>query len=259
MRNIKRYFAFNLLLLLTFTRLCAYVAAQENKSITVNLDARKAWDALIKTKGGREKLYSINNVLTETLNSTHLDIFPNSYWDFGYYPVVNTPGVRLWDGTKSLASYADPTGVTSTYNEPRKNWIAFNRVPFVLETKYNKPEPIRVTQMKQGTKRFEVIETLFDGERLDFIYEDEEMLVLEVKFYDEKLGWWKGYSFSDYTEVNGIKMPQTLGLKSGANLEKVAYRNVPVKFFFNVDYDPELFTRPLKATTADAWKRKSSN
>jgi hypothetical protein len=257
---MMRYSAVSLFLLLVFSGLCSVVSAQEKTPITVEKrEAEKAWEALIRTKGGREKLHSVTNMLTELSNLTRLDIFPNSYWDFGYYPVVNTPGVRLWDGTKSQAVYAGPDGVTSTGNEPIKHWIAFHRIPFILETKYDKPEPIRITRIKQGGKTFEVLETLFDGERLDFIYEDEEMLVSEVKFYDKKLGWWKGYSFSNYTEINGIIMPQTWGVKNGLDMEKAKYHNMRVTFSFNVAYDPELFTRPLKATTADAWKQKQKN
>jgi hypothetical protein len=111
--------------------------------------------------------------------------------------------------------------------------------------------------MTQGKKKLDVIETIFENKRLDFIYEPEEMLVMEVKFYDGKLGWWRSYSFSDYTEINGIKMPRTWGIKQGFHMEREKFNNnKPIKFTFNVDYDPELLTRPLKATTADAWKRK---
>ncbi len=81
---------------------------------------------------------------------------------------------------------------------------------------------------------------------MDFIYEIEEMLVLEVKFYDEKMGWWKGYSFSNYTEINGIKMPQSWGIKSMAyNLEK---KNIAMLI---LSFPSMLTTRPTVHTSSN--------
>lgn len=217
--------------------------------------AQRAWDALVKQKGGRERLHSISNILSEFSNTTRLDVFPNSYWDFGFYPVTETPGLRIWDGNRSVATYVGPRGVTSTDNKPLEDWIALDRIPFILESKWNRPEPQRVTTLQQGRKQVEVVETFFEGKRMDFIYEPEDMLVLEVRFYDDCLHWWMAYSFSDYVDIDGIKMPQKWGLKQGRNLEKQAFHIIPINFSFNVDYNPKIFQPPFKATTPDAWKR----
>lgn len=257
MENIKRYFVIDLLILLVFSGLFNFVTAQERISITAEkLEVEKAWEALIKTKGGREKLHSVTNMLTKFSDVTRLDIFPDKYWDFSYTLVTYAPTVCLWDGGRLAKQCADANGITSADDKPFKNWTTYNRLPFILETRWDKPELRRVTQIRKGNKRLDVIEAIVEGERVDFIYEPEEMLVLEVRFYHGSLGWWMGYSLSNYTEINGIKMPQMWGLKEGKNLENKSFHTMPIQFSFNVDYDPELFTRPLKATTPDAWKPK---
>lgn len=134
--------------------------------------------------------------------------------------------------------------------------VRYDRVPFLLETKWDRPEPVKVTQIKRGKKKLDVIQTIFDSERIDFIYDPEEMLVLQVDFYDEKLGMWKSYKFSEYTEINGIKMPAKWASRS-LILRNDKFRFRPIKFALNVEYDPKLFERPLRATTPDAWKPQS--
>ncbi len=264
-----------------FCCLGGFVLSQDKPpTLAEKKEAEKAWDALVRAKGGRDKLYSITNILTEIGTFRRLDIFPNSFWTYSDWPFGTSYSVHLWDGAKSIATEAGRDGLRfRTYWDKEKslevetevrtgevvyrpkmsnqNYISDDRIPFILETKWDKPDPQRVSQIKQGKKKLDVIETRFNGFRMDFIYEIEEMLVLEVKFYDEKMGWWKGYSFSNYTEINGIKMPQSWGIKSMAyNLEKEKYRYVNIKFSFNVDYAPDLFTRPLIATGPDGWKRK---
>ncbi len=130
-------------------------------------------------------------------------------------------------------------------------------MPLLLETKWNKPEIVRVSQLKDGKAKLEVVETIVGKRRMEFIFEPEDMSILKVREYDERGILWRVYSFSDYVEIDGIKMPRSWGSASGykpGNLDK--FDNEICNFSFNVDYAPDLFTRPLKATTPNAWKHK---
>ena len=245
------------LVLVVFCNLSIIALSQENAiSTDERRKAEKAWEALIKTKGGREKLHSVRNMLTEFNGFAQLNVFPNRVWEFAG-PFFGGVSASIYDGTKSTEIYANETGVTSTRSIDLSDWLVIDRVQFLLETKWDKPELLRVTQIKKDKKVFDVIQAVVGKLRMDFVYEPEEMLVLEVNFYDKNNVLWKKYEFSDYTEINGIKMPQTFGNKqSYRNLEKLKYAYTKIKFSFNVEYDPQLFERPLKATTPDAWKPK---
>ena len=48
-------------------------------------DAEKAWEALIKAKGGREKLHSVTNFLIDTEDFTQLDILQSWTWHYHYW------------------------------------------------------------------------------------------------------------------------------------------------------------------------------
>ena len=231
------------------------VALSQNETVSANekREAEKVWESLIKAKGGREKLHSITNMLTEYSKVvTRLDIFPNSLWNFAYQ-LDGKPVVNIWDGTKSIGLYGGENGLIGTNPDDTQLTILNDRVPYLLETKWNKLVPQRVTRIKQDKKNFDVIETIFEKMRIDFVFEPEEMLVREVQFYDQgKL--WQQYNLSNYVDVDGIKMPQSRAY--GWSLDKFdgLKHPVPIKFTFNVEYDPQLFERPLKATTPDAWK-----
>lgn len=231
----------------------AVLSQDKSGSANEKREAERAWEALIKTKGGREKLHSVTNMLTKLDDDiTRLDIFPNKLWNFTYH-LDGKPVVNIWDGTKSVGLYADKNGLVGTNPDDSKLTILFDRVPYLLETKWDKPEPQRVTRVKENKKNFDVIETIFYSMRIDFVFEPEEMLVREVKFYDQgKLS--QQYNLSNYTDIDGIKMPQSYAY--GWSLDKfdALKHSVPIKFTFNVEYDPQLFERPLKATTPDAWK-----
>jgi len=222
---------------------------------TEKRDVQKAWDALIRMKGGREKLYSLTNVLKEFDHAASLYIFPSNKWSFAYFPVTDDPGVEIFDGEKSVEYYVGKRGLTNSRRMTDRTWIAYAFLPFVLETKWDKPELLRVYQRKQGKNKLDVIEAIVEGKRLDFVYEPEEMLVTEVRYYDSKGEWSSTYAMSNYTEINGIKMPQLWApIYDDPNRKKIDY--IPIKFAFNVDFDPKIFEPPFNATTADAWKRK---
>lgn len=230
-------------------------ALPQKSDLSEKKEAEKAWESLIKTKGGREKLHSVNSMLYEfPVDLTRLWVLPNRLWEFSSFMFT---GAVISDGVKGVQYYAREDGVHNTEHDDLSLWYSTQVLPFLLETKWQKPELLRVKRVKDGKKTLEIIETMVGGRQMDFVYEIEEMLVSEVRFYDQKGRMWQVYAFSNYTTIDGIKMPQTYGQKSGYTEKAISkFAVLPIKFTFNVDYDPELFDRPLKATTSDAWKRK---
>ena len=238
--------------------------AQEKRTSAADekREAVKAWEALIKMKGGREKLHSISNMLLEfpkktqpeISQDTRLFVFPNRYWRCAYHFYQDKSYASRFDG--NIQQYATENGITDIKHSNLSDWFVAEWTPFLLETKWDKPELLGVKRIKIGKKKFEVIEAKAGMKKIDFIYEPEEMLVLEVHFYDDEGIAWQKYKFADYTDVGGIKMPQKFQVGIDISKFEELKTLIPIKFGFNVEYDPILFDRPLKATTPDAWKSK---
>ena len=259
----------NLQLCLLSVLLCLFgniIYAQETtNSQSEKREAEKAWEALIKTKGGREKLHCTKNMLREMrlgnngFSSVWLLVFPYYAWHFAF-DFTGEPSVDTWNGKKSINQFVTgnhPISTEKRLDESESNAYSLERIIYLLETKWDKPELLRVKRIKQGKKMFDVIEASVKNQRIDFIYEQEEMLVQEIDIYYKGIVQTK-YSFLDYIDVDGIKMPQKQGLKTSKYEANEKFRYDPVRFSFNVEYDPQIFESP-KATTPDAWKPKPKN
>lgn len=259
--NLNKTVRFVALLFALYCLSGIVVPQEKPPSANEKREAEKAWEALVKTKGGREKLHSITNMLTETETLTGLDILPNLYWQF-HYRVDGKPFVSILDikNDEYDSYYAGENGVLDIKHLPFSSARLFYRVAYLLETKYDKPEPLRINLIKKGRKTFDVIETIVYGKRLDFIYDPEELLVSQINFYDEKGANSEAFLLSDYTQINGIQMPRTWGYLS--NYKQSTWKTSKserIRFSFNVDYNPKLFKRPLRAGSKDDWKPKKNN
>ncbi len=247
-----------LFLLILTVVLCSVVtvAFSQQKPLSEKQKAEIAWEALVRAKGGRARLQSVKSMLYELPSDlTRLYVLPNREWEFSSFMGKHS---SIADGVRGVEIFTTTDqGTKEVENQDLSWWFPIETLPFLLETKWNKPELLRVTRVKNGKNQDDIIETMVGGRQMDFVFEIEEMLVSEVRFHDKQGVIWQVYSFADYKDVDGIKMPQTFGDKGGytkASMDK--FDIMPIKFTFNVDYDPELFTRPLIATTRDAWKRR---
>jgi len=234
------------------------VMAQERApSVSEKREVEKAWEALIRAKGGRERLHSVTNMIIEEPGVTDLYVFPNSQWHFAPFsdkwgkPI---PALSVWAG--SLWYVCNAGGIVSAETYDNSNRDDVYEATYLLETKWTKPELLRVERIRKDKNQLDVIETKVGEKRVDFVFESEELLVYEVWWYYKGVVSQK-YRFSDYTEINGIKVPR----KIAWSLNDFKFKGLDdpgdLKIMLNVDYDPEIFTHPTKATTADAWKRKA--
>lgn len=231
--------------------------------------AGRAWDSLIRTKGGRDKLYGIKSALLEYHPDrpeedrfSQLWLFPDYYWETGYIDLPRKGYAAVNDIAKHIRKSA---GFFSNNIESLDTWANpdhFERIlPFLLETRWFKPEPIRVRRFRKGKKTLELIETTFRDHRLDFTYEIEDQLVTEVDEYwgDNAPDVLKGrldqkWAFDDYVDVDGIKLARRWRMIWFPDLYH-AFADQEFRLSLNVDYDPDLFTRTLPAIGSNGWRK----
>jgi hypothetical protein len=238
-------------------------------------EAEKAWEALVKAKGGRERLHSINNMLTKSkwyLSEqygpfTRLDVFPNVIWQFNHNrpekPLKWRNSLFLLDVPQGIAYFANGEGIYHSWRpEKPKQILAWYRLLFLLETKWDKPELLRLTRVFRRGRGYDAIQTTYEGARLDFLYDPEAMLVSEVDTVQPD-GKFATTILSDYTVIDGIQMPRTWGMRSedfnfnrtpAGALESKLYG---IEFEFNVDFNPSIFKgQYIRAGSPDDWKAK---
>ncbi len=200
-------------------------------------------------------MHSLTNVLIENPDyaEVRLYVFPDMRWHLG----------RLLDGIRSLDVYNGGVktwyltdGFSSAGHEDRTRFMMEEQLPFMLETKFYKPELLRVMRMDVEKKKMDVIETMVGDIQMDFVYEPEEMLVREVWFHGHDGRVLEKYRFWEYVEIDGLKMPRAWSFDQAFNKYAFLKLKHPISFQFNVDYDPKIFEPPFDATTPDAWRRK---
>lgn len=224
-------------------------------------EADKAWEFLIKAKGGREKLHSITNMLysrSDYGNWTRLYVFPNSIWEYGVglAPMSDDRSLTIFDGATSTLYFLDVFGITAQYK--RNSWNENGEAWLLLETKWFKPEILRVVHEKDGKRQLSVIQTIIGEGRADFVFEPSQLLVSEIRWLNDNGSVFQKDRFFEYTDVDGIKMPQKIstGFFDISNFKGLKY-SVETKFIFNVKYLPDLFSNPQPAYSSDAWRRRS--
>ncbi len=133
---------------------------------------------------------------------------------------------------------------------------------FLLETKWLRPTPVRVTQDTIGKQRFDVIETRlthlneYQDWRMDYYVDPESLVVKGVASYPAAGNRSHFIRFGGYTTVDGLSVPTKMATTFKVEEpKKSAY--TPLTFRFNVDYDPKIFEHPPSVEAGpDAWKSK---
>ena len=233
-------------------------------------EAEKIWEKAIEAKGGREKLYSVRNMF-ESLGTTFfsgfkkitkrneaLFVLPNKSWVWD----DNRPSVfglemtmyNLDSRKKYYVRQGQKKAELETIASDVKSTNLSGLVYVLMETKYNQPIPEKVIEDKVSGQVVDIVQTNLLGNRIDFYLDRKTYLPLKVVGYiDQKISYEN--EFSDYIDVNGIKMASVQIMGGEKDFHKTKYK---VNYQFNVEYDESIFiTPPLPVeTAADAWKVK---
>jgi len=241
------------------------------------IDAERLWEQMIKVRGGREKLHSISNmVLTKGNKADDIQmqfyVYPDKYWGWGKGSIAghNWIDVTMANLERGWFFSAGRTGLTTekrglnaeTGATFLESYLA-ESCAFLLETRWLRPTPVRVSRKTVGKEQFDVIETRFPSLKVlkdwrkDFYVEPESLVVRAVASYSEKGNMYAYYSFDRYKNTNGIETPIRFAASIIETVPK-ASTFIPLRFDFNIDYDPGLFERiPSEEAGPDAWKPKS--
>jgi hypothetical protein len=231
-------------------------------------EAARFWDAVIKAKGGRDRLYHINNFLVSDfrlekddkvygkIGEIHLFVFPNKSWLWSYAGPYPSPAMALYAGDPSGRYYSiNPlrTGLVTGGNP--QGYMDERIIMWLLDTRSLHTEPMRVTRQRQDKQLVDVIETNFEGGRFDFTVDIESLMVLRISQYgpmsEHETKPWLEYVFKDYTSVDGIQMPRYRAVFDEGKIGTW----YSLQFSFNVEYDPHLFNAlPPISAGPDAWK-----
>lgn len=226
-------------------------------------EARQLWEAIIKAKGGRARLHGLQNVFVEwgkPPTSVFLFAFPDKFWNWtseGPKPERDWTTMTFSDGASGAYYWITPNETIRSDEDPQGSQRSMDEetLRYLLETKWVQPEPIRVRRVREGRRQLDIVETRLNGERIDFVVEVEELLVLKVALYGRHFTDTRPvqtYLFSDYAPEEGIQMPHTMQLVSrdGQKFTKKA-----IAFRFNVAYDKDFFKQPPPLSAGpDAWK-----
>jgi hypothetical protein len=230
-------------------------------------DASRIWEQAIAAKGGRNRLDAVRNMAISTtgkydssllkkngVRREELVVLPNKYWFFeDYRPDVFGVTISMYNYDTMLeysATEGDPHPIPKPIAESQTGKaLRNNQLSFLLETQWLKPTLERASIAKIGLHPVDIVETTVAGERVVFAFDQKTHLPVRVTYYDIVRG--KEYanvqSFSDYSEVNGLQLPQTLSYGDGSKYTAT--------FQLNVEYNDDIFVRPPAISAGPtAWR-----
>jgi hypothetical protein len=240
-------------------------------------EARRIWEQAVAAKGGRERLHTIQNILTvqrgdykrqnfslrtkyatpskrSQVTSVSLDVFPNKFWDCeDYRPDVFGIIMHMYNydtGMKYVLTLGEPNHPLEPIEPKEKRESrTFGLVAYLLETTWLRPIPIKASTAKIGQRKVDMVQTSLNGQRIDFALDLVTHLPVQVSFYStfQDKTYVTTEKLSDYAEVNGIKVPLTTEMDDGTKYTATVQ--------FNVEYNPEIFTRlPRFDLGLNAWR-----
>lgn len=232
-------------------------------------EARRLWDLALAAKGGRKLLYAVRNIVVsltgEYETSSHKKnkmredvfvVFPNKIWSWSdYRPDVFGMRIEMYNFDANLHYIINPDYPRSIpkpiIGMPKSESYTYGLVSYLLEARWLKPVPIRATSGKIGDRALDIVETKLDDKRIDFAFDRQTHLAVRVSYfntYNNKTTV-TVVNLSDYTEVAGIKVPQTSQVEDGG-VDRIRIQ-------INVEYDESIFVKPPPIDAGpEAWRPK---
>jgi hypothetical protein len=234
-------------------------------------DAERLWEQAVDAKGGRERLNAVHNLVISSrkeyktnlgkrnvVREDEFYVLPHKSWSWSdYRPDLFGLRVRMYNyetNIKHVITEGEPhhPAESITENEKKKSPL-LSLLPLLLETKWSKPTLIKASIGRIGLRPVDIVETTFDGQRIDFAFDRRTHLALRVSYYEIIKGktYVTALDLSDYVEINGLKVPATTKSDGGGE-DKLTYQ-------FNVKYNEDIFMKPPSIEAGpEAWRPKKS-
>ena len=232
-------------------------------------EAVRLWELAIAAKGGRERLHAVRSMVISArgeyqsrlfkknqVRREELLVFPHKYWFWDdYRPDVFGLRVSMYNydsNMKYVISESEPYSGPEPIAKGQTNKALRNdQLSFLLETQWLKPTVVKASTGRIGPRLVDIVQTVVEGERVDFAFDPKTHLPVKVSYYDIVNG--KTYineqSFSDYTKVSGIQLPQMIVYGDGSKYK--------ARFQLNVEYDEKIFDNPPPIEAGpEAWRAK---
>ncbi len=162
-------------------------------------EAERIWKLAIQAKGGREKLYSIQNVYVSSIEdvnskskrkdkSDFLIVYPNKYWKWSdQRPSKFGLSMEMYN-LEIQKRYLAQQGQKDVELQPiEKNDPVARRfsslIWLTLDNKWLHPVPEKVNSITVGSENMDNIQTRLNGQRIDFALDKKSHLPIVVSFY----------------------------------------------------------------------------
>ena len=237
--------------------------------------AEQLWEQAIAAKGGRERLYSVNNLQLSIREKQWagfrrasfiiegLYVFSEKsekYWEWSdQRPMIFGLWITMHNWEKHIhwgyIQRGNDNGSLGPIHEGYRgsiSYLIYRQLDYLMETQWVKPIPVSVERGKVGGHPVDIVHTVVKefpkgDERISFALDRKSHLPLQVIYHTITFGQEHsgGPRLSDYTEVSGIQMPAKVdGFKTN--------------YQFNVEYDQRVFEQPpSEAAGLTAWKRSN--
>jgi hypothetical protein len=126
--------------------------------------------------------------------SEELYVFPDMLWSWtDYRPAVFGLLVRMYNydtKTKYIITDGEPNHPAEpfTENELAGRGFPITQLMYLMESKWLKPKPVKVTTERIGFRVVDVVQTEVDGLRYDFAIERKTHLPIRFTFYSQYKG-----------------------------------------------------------------------
>ena len=237
-------------------------------------EAEKLWERAVLAKGGRVNLHAVSNMLASsrikgarylvrpfTLRYEHFFVFPARSWTWVDEREAGLEGLDIKVLMLSLEHNLTYLTYPNDPESPRVSQLCPDctdlrysilraQFRYLMESRWVRPVPLSASKERRGARPVDVVRTLVNGERVDFVLDGKSHLPLEFSHYYKFRGVESIHteSMSDYVEIDGIKVPTRI------TEERFRYR---VEYQINVQYDESLFAHPPTIEAgSEAWKAK---
>lgn len=225
--------------------------------------AEEFWEKAVQAKGGRERLYSVKNIVefsgqTKDKKPRYvtLAILPDKMWE--WMDDRDTPiglAVDWWDVSRNIWFRVVEGHLPEKYIEAGPATVSLQdmQIRYLLETNWMKPVIISGREGKFENKKVFIVETLVKGNkerRVDFYFDLKTHLPINIAYISAiNKQVYEEIALDNYTEVDSISMPTSIRFSDTSK--------IPVKVELDVDYDETIFENPPSIEAGpNAWRKK---